>query len=82
MQLKCAGAVSGAVTVSDDATVEDLVRELERLAGCTRGGLKVIAGGKRFTVRIPPHTFILHTRTHFLWVPRLRLGREDTKKVS
>jgi hypothetical protein len=33
LTLKCVGAVSGSVTVQGDATVADLFRELERLAG-------------------------------------------------
>jgi hypothetical protein len=50
LKLKCAGAVSGAVEVSESATVGDLVLALEELAGTAAGELKVIAGGKRLNV--------------------------------
>lgn len=49
MKLKCAGAVSGAVEVSEEATVGDLFRELEKLAGTAAGSLKVIARGRKIT---------------------------------
>ena len=47
LKLKCAGAVSGTIEVTDSATVGELLRELEKLAGAGEGELKVIAGGKR-----------------------------------
>lgn len=47
LKLKCAGAVSGVVDVSESATVGELLHELEKLAGTDAGGLKVIAGGKK-----------------------------------
>lgn len=47
LKLKCVGAVSGVVDVSESATVGELLHELEKLAGTDAGGLKVIAGGKK-----------------------------------